>query len=236
MAKEWIIGAKGKNLKFKREDLLNYAVNRWKLNRASKVGATSELIRRCSPKTFSQWKKFYFEHAVQKKKRNGEKLTRKLIKKFGQELHGHLSGKIRNDVISIKEQECIDYIYNLVLNRTYEGHVLEILTMKKLRSELKVKISPASDEWDRTYNVDFYIKVEHKYIGLQIKPISSGRALDDYQWDRMHKKAHAKFKKEFGGRVFFVYSRKSKSAKKAKINNPEVIEQIRAEIDRLKKL
>ncbi len=28
--------------------------------------------------------------------------------------------------------------------------------------------------------VDFYIQVKDKYIGLQIKPISSGMALDQY--------------------------------------------------------
>ncbi len=35
-----------------------------------------------------------------------------------------------------------------------------------------VEIKPAPDEWDRLYNVDFYIQVGEKYIGLQIKPIS----------------------------------------------------------------
>jgi len=51
MDKEWIIGADGKNLKFKRETLLNYAMNRWGLNKAQSVGPTSELIRACAPKT-----------------------------------------------------------------------------------------------------------------------------------------------------------------------------------------
>ena len=49
MAKEWISGSDGHNLKFKRETLLNYGMNRWGLNKAHSVGSTSELIRTCVP-------------------------------------------------------------------------------------------------------------------------------------------------------------------------------------------
>lgn len=40
MPNEWVSGREGKNLKFKRETLLNYAMNRWGLNKASSVGPT----------------------------------------------------------------------------------------------------------------------------------------------------------------------------------------------------
>jgi hypothetical protein len=56
-------------------------------------------------------------------------------------------------------------------------------------------------------------------------------ALDHYQWENMHKQNHAKFEKKNGGRVFFIYSQKS--GKKGKIDNPEVIEDIKKEIERL---
>ena len=94
-------------------------------------------------------------------------------------------------------------------------------------------MEPAPDNWDRSYSVDFFIKVNDKFVGIQIKPISSGQALNQYQWIEMHKVNHAKFEKEFGGKVFFVYSTKSSERKKA-IYNTEVIEQIRNEIIRLK--
>ena len=35
MPKEWILGNEGENLKFKRETLLNYGMNRWGLNKGS---------------------------------------------------------------------------------------------------------------------------------------------------------------------------------------------------------
>ena len=74
-------------------------------------------------------------------------------------------------------------MYNLVLNRTYEGYDTEIqLIYNELQDILNIEINPASDEWDRIFNVDYFIEVNGKYIGLQIKPIESGKSLNDYQW------------------------------------------------------
>ena len=75
MNKEWIAGAEGRNLKFKRETLLNYGMKRWGLNKAYSVGPTSGLIRACAPKTFDEWENFYFNNAQQKKK-NGVRITK----------------------------------------------------------------------------------------------------------------------------------------------------------------
>ncbi len=234
MAKEWISGADGKNLKFKHETLLNYAMNRWGLNKAHSVGKTSELIRACAPSEFKDWENFYFSKAKQKKK-NGIVITREYITGLGKTLYIKLSEVVQNELESITEEECIDYAYNLVLNRTYEGYKTEIETIYgQLESAVRKKIEAAPDKWDRTYNVDFFIKVGDKFIGIQIKPIESGQALNQYQWVEMHKKNHEKFEKDFGGKAFFVYSIKS-SGKKKKIYNTEVIEEIIGEIKRLSK-
>ena len=232
MTKEWIAGQEGENLKFKRETLLNYGMNRWGLNKAHSVGPTSELIRNCAPTTFEEWESYYFSNATQKKK-NGLKVSREYITGLGQKLYIKLSEVVQNELESVKEEECIDYAYNLVLNRTYEGYTSEIDTIYgQLQGVLGVKIEPAPDEWDRTFCVDFHIKINKKYVGLQIKPISSGKALDQYQWDNMHDVKHKQFEEQFGGKVFFIYSVKS-SGKKKKIYNVEVIEEIQQEIKRL---
>lgn len=231
MTKEWISGREGRNLKFKRETLLNWGMNRWALNKTHSVGPTSELIRRCSPKTFEEWETFYFANAVQKK-RDGIRVTPEYIRELGQRLYVKVSEVVHSEVSAITEEECIDYAYNLVLNRTYEGYRSEIDTVYgQLESALQVKINPASDKWDRAYNVDFYIQVGERYIGLQIKSVT-GLALNDYQWEEMHRSNHARFEAEFGGKVFFVYS--IKSEKKKVIHNLEVIGAIAAEIERLK--
>jgi hypothetical protein len=232
MNKDWISGSEGHNLKFKRETLLNYGMNRWGLNKAYSVGPTSELIRACAPNTFKAWEEFYFTHARQKKK-SGIRISREYIVGLGQTLYIKLSEVVRSELDSISEEECIEYAYNLVLNRTYEGYCAEIDTIYgQLESIVNRKIVPAPDSWDRTYGVDFYIQVNSKNIGLQIKPIASGISLNQYQWIEMHRKNHERFEKAFGGRVFFVYSIKG-SGKKKKIYNTDVIDKIIQEIDRL---
>jgi len=235
MSEEWIVRNEGRNLKFKRETLLNYAMNRWGLNKAHSVGPTSELIRKCAPDTFNTWEEFYFENATQKKI-NGARITREYIQGLGEKLFIKLSEVVHSELESIQEEECTDYAYNLILNRTYEGYRSEIDTIYgQLQSILSITIEPAKDEWDRTYNVDFCINVNENFIGLQIKPIASGQALNQYQWIEMHRRNHQRFENDFGGKVFFIYSVKS-AGKKKKIYNTEVIEEIANEINRLRNL
>lgn len=230
--KDYLAGADGHNLKFKRETLLNYGMNRWGLNKAHSVGATSELIRSCAPATFEEWEIFYFTQAKQKKKA-GLNITREYITSLGQTLYIKLSEVIQSELEQITEEECIDYAYNLVLNRTYEGYRTEIETIYgQLEQLIGQKVEPAPDSWDRLYSVDFFIQINDKYIGIQIKPISSGQSLNQYQWIAMHRKNHERFESEFGGKVFFIFSIKSSTGKK-KIDNIGVVEQILQEIERL---
>ena len=60
---EYIKSQDGVNKKYHRETLLNYGLNRWALNKASSIGKTSELIRKCSPFTLQEWEEFYFKNA-----------------------------------------------------------------------------------------------------------------------------------------------------------------------------
>ena len=229
--KEWIAGHEGRNLKFKRETLLNYGMNRWGLNKASSVGPTSELIRTCAPKVFDEWEKFYFSEARQKKA-NGIQITREYIEDLDRKLFVKISEVVQNEVSSITEEECMAYAYNLVLNRTYEGYRREIDTIYgQLQDQLGCRIEPAPDEWDRKYCVDFYIQIKQSYVGLQIKPVATGKSINDYQWEAMHQEKHAGFTKKFGGNVFFIYS--TKTGERKQICNVEVIDSIRAEIARL---
>ena len=53
----------------------------------------------------------------------------------------------------------------LVIDRTFDGYMTEIKTVYgQLEKELGVKIEPSPDEWDRLYNVDFFIKVKDTHI------------------------------------------------------------------------
>jgi len=208
MAKEWI---------------LNSAMNRFQLNFKRNVGATSESIRKCSPKTREEWRDYYFKNV--KPKNHLEDLGRKLYVK--------ITEVIQSEVNEITEQDCIDYIIQLVIDRTFEGYTTEIQTIYgQLQNILGLKIESAPDEWDRLFNVDFFIKVGEKFIGLQIKPVNSGIQLPEiYKEYSIQAKSHAIFTSKFGGKVFYVFSEKVNGKKE--IANKEIIREIHKEIERL---
>jgi len=121
----------------------------------------------------------------------------------------------------------------LVIDRTYDGYVTEIQTVYgQLQKILGVPIESAPDEWDRLFNVDFFIKINEKYIGLQIKPINSGIQLPKiFKEYAIQAETHTKFTEVFGGKVFYLFS--TKVGEKKEIQNKEVIDDIKQEINRL---
>ena len=219
MAKEWI---------------LNMATNRWGLNKKNSVGPVSQWIRECAPKTVKKWEQFYYNKLNDFLKSKGIFLSpQEYIEDLGRRLYVKITEVIQAEIEEVTEDDCIQYIYNLVINRTYDGYLTEIKTIYgKLQEELRVKIKPAPDEWDRLYNVDFYIRVGDKYIGLQIKPITYEQTPEVHRWKEWLSKTHEKFEKDYGGKVFIVFSIKKDNRKE--IYNPEVIEEIKIEIERLR--
>src|SRR3972149_8369381 len=128
MTDDWVRGTDGHNRQFKREAPLNYAMNRWGMNKASSVGKVSDLIRRCAPKTFDEWLQFYFQNAKQEKK-DGQQVTKEYLDELGRKLYVKLSEVVQSELAAITEDECIDFVFNLVINRTFEGYVGEIQTV-----------------------------------------------------------------------------------------------------------
>jgi hypothetical protein len=171
MAKEWI---------------LNSVMNRFQLNFKKNVGPTSESIRKCSPKTVEEWEGYYFKNVKPKDH----------IVELGKKLYIKITEVVQAELNDITEQDCIDYMVNLVINRTFDGYMTEIETIYgQLEKILDIKIEPAPDEWDRLFNVDFYIKINDKYIGLQIKPVNEGIQLPEIYKERAiqeetHQKIH----------------------------------------------
>jgi hypothetical protein len=126
-------------------------------------------------------------------------------------------------------------VINLVINRTFDGYMTEKKTIyEQLQDILKVKIEPAPDEWDRLFNVDFFIKIKDKYLGLQIKPAGYAFITQIINERKNQEATHKKFTAKYGGKVFYIVS--VKDGDKKRIYNTEVIEEIRQEIERLQKL
>ncbi len=208
MAKEWI---------------LNSAMNRFQLNFKRNVGPTSESIRKCSPKTLDEWREYYFKNVKPKEH----------IVELGKKLYVKITEVIQSEVAEVSEQDCIDYMIQLVIDRTFDGYMTEILTIYgQLQEILNIQIQPAPDEWDRLFNVDFFIQVKDKYIGLQIKPVNSGIQLPEiFKEYNIQAETHLKFTEVFGGKVFYLFS--EKVGERKEIKNKEVIDDIKKEIERL---
>ncbi len=208
MAKEWI---------------LNSAMNRFQLNFKRNVGAVSAEIRKCAPRTLENWEKYYFSNVRPKEH----------IEDLGRKLYVKITEVISAEVGEITEKDCIEYMYNMVISRTFDGYMTEIKTVYgQLQKILDVKVEPAPDEWDRLYNVDFFIKIKNKYIGLQIKPAGGVSHIPQiFKEQTIQAATHKVFTEKYGGKVFYVIS--IKEGDKKKIHNTEVIGEIQEEIRRL---
>ncbi|MBM3235194.1 MjaI family restriction endonuclease [Candidatus Poribacteria bacterium] len=208
MAKEWV---------------LNQSMNRWGLNKKRSVGPVSELIRKCVPRNIEDWKKYYYENVH----------SEEYLEELGRKLYTKITEVIQHEVLEVTEEDCIDYIKEVVIKRTFDGYMTEIQTIYgQLQNTLGMPVKPAPDEWDRLYNVDFFIEVNDKYIGLQIKPVTFEHTVEDYKWKEMQETTHLNFQKKFGGRVFTVFS--VKVGKQKMIKNLEVIDEIKTEIEKLR--
>ncbi|MBC7361594.1 MAG: MjaI family restriction endonuclease [Candidatus Aminicenantes bacterium] len=212
MAKEWI---------------LNIATNRWGLNKKNNVGPVALWIRECHPKSISDWENYYFQKLRDFLEEKGMRFAPdEYIKHLGQKLYIKISETLSAEINEVTEADCVDYIRNLLINRTYEGYQNEVKTIYGyLENVLGVKIHPAPDKWDRLYNVDFYIKTSDKLIGLQIKPLTYEQLPEVHKWREWLERTHDKFKKEQGGDVFIIFT--TAKDKKKLIHNIDVLDKIK---------
>lgn len=112
----------------KKEKVLNYTCQTYQLYRPNKVGAVMALIRECRPKSFKEWERWYFKNAYTEGK-SKIKITKEELNELGERLYV----KIKEIVIPEWQEafsqliirDCIDYIYNLTISRTYDGFLRE---------------------------------------------------------------------------------------------------------------
>ena len=207
-----------------KEWILNSANMRWGLNKKKQVGAVAEEIRKCSPKNIKEWEDYYYKKVYPKNH----------LVELGKKLYVKISEVIRAEIDEISEEDCVNFVINLVINRNYNGYVSEKETIYgQLQDILGVKIEPAPDEWDRGFNVDFFIKINDKHIGLQIKPTGYAYIPQIINERSQQKETHDKFTKKYGGKVFYIFSVKDEKTGNKIIANREVIDEIKAEIKRL---
>ncbi len=216
----------------KKERVLNYACQTYQLSRPNKVGAVMALIRDCQPASFEEWETWYFENAHTTGK-NSMRITIDSLKELGERLYA----KIIEVVIpeweaafrELTEQDCIDYIYNLTINRTYDGYLREKSVINDGLAKIfpEIRFEESDPELDHAGDIDYIAKIGNKCIGIQIKPITASANFGSYSLTERMKVSFESFKEQFGGEVFVVFSLDGEIA------NKEVIEHIRKEIKRL---
>jgi hypothetical protein len=218
----------------KKEKVLNYACQTYQLSRPNKVGAVMSLIRECQPATIQEWERWYFKNAFTDSK-TPTKITSEILRELGERLYTKITEVVipewQEAFSQLSPQDCLDYIHNLTINRTFDGFVRE----KSVVNDGLSKIFPdtifeeSDTELDHAGDIDYIARIGNKALGIQIKPVTAKANFGNYSPTERMKSSFADFKEKYGGRVFIVFSLDGE------IGNKEVIVQIKKEIDRLKK-
>jgi hypothetical protein len=220
----------------KKEKVLNYACQIYQLSRPNKVGEVMALIRECQPNTIEEWESWYFQNAKTSGK-NSFKITKKSLNELGERLYEKITEVVipewQDAFKRLTKEDCIDYIYNLTINRTFDGYLREKSVVNdglaKIFTEVRFEESPA--ELDHAGDIDYlgYIS-ENKAFGIQIKPTTAQSNFGNYSVSERMKASFEAFTRDFKGKVFIVYSLKGEIADK------KIIEKIENEITRLKNI
>jgi len=216
----------------KKEKVLNYACQTYQLSRPNKVGGVMALIRECQPKTFEEWEQWYFENAHTESKKP-EKITHQILQELGERLYEKITQTVIPEwQMAFKEltlQDCIDYIHNLTINRTFDGYLREKSVVNDGLAKIfpQIRFEESDSDLDHTGDVDYLGFVGKYAFGIQIKPQTAKSNFGNYSPSERMKNNFMEFEEKYKGKVFIVFSLDGEIA------NHEVIQQIENEIKRL---
>ena len=226
--------SKNYSLEFgKKEKVLNYACQTYQLSRPNKVGTVMALIRQCQPATIEEWENWYFENAYTDGK-NSSKITQESLDDLGDRLHEKITEVVipewQEVFRNLTKQDCIDYIHNLTINRTYDGYIREksVVNDGLAKHYPTVKFEESPSELDHAGDIDYLGYVGEKAFGIQIKPATAKSNFGNYSVSERMKASFQDFEGEYGGKVFIVFSLDGEIA------NQNVLQDIEQEIKRLK--
>ncbi|MBI4683674.1 MAG: MjaI family restriction endonuclease [Nitrospirae bacterium] len=216
-----------------KEIILNYANRRWGFTKTNKVGEVMASIRQCQPQTFQEWQEWYFKNAFTNTK-HPIKITKEILTELGQRLYEKITEivapQLREALATLTLQDCIDYVYELTIHRTFDGY----LTEKSVVHDILAKKFPdivfeeTNPDLDHAGDIDFIGKVGNKAFGLQIKPVTAQASMGNFSVTARMEQSFRDFERQHSGKVFIVFSAEDK------IFNKEIVEKIREEIERLK--
>lgn len=217
----------------KKEFLLNHACQLYQLTRPNKVGEVMNLIRQCQPSSIEEWEKWYFENAHTSGKAP-VRISRDTLLELGERLYIKMVElvipQVQEAINGITKQDCLDYVYNLTINRTYDGYQMEKSVVNDGLAKIfkDIEFVESDPELDHAGDIDYMAKVGGFQIGIQIKPVTSNANFGGYSLSERMKASFENFTEKYGGKVFVVYSLRGEIA------NKEVIGDISREIEELK--
>jgi len=102
------------------------------LTKQNRVGRVAAWIRECSPKEISDWENFYFQKLKDFLKRKGIHLQPKeYLESLGKTLYTKITEALRSEIDEVTEEDCMKYIRDLVLKRTFDGYMTgKFMTVK----------------------------------------------------------------------------------------------------------
>jgi hypothetical protein len=216
----------------KKEKVLNYTCQTYQLSRPNKVGTVMALIRECQPKTIEEWEQWYFENAFTSAK-TPTRITKESLEELGERLYEKITEIVipewQEAFKRLTLQDCKDYIYNLTINRTFDGFIRE----KSVINDGLAKIFPdivfeeSDPELDHAGDIDYITKIGKNSFGIQIKPVTAKANFGNYSPSERMKVSFKDFEEKYGGKVFIVFSLDGE------IGNKEIIKNIKDEIERL---
>jgi hypothetical protein len=217
----------------KKEKVLNYACQTYQLSRPNKVGAVMALIRECQPNTINEWERWYFENATTDGK-NSFKITRSSLEELGERLYEKITEVVipewQEAFNALTKEDCYNYIFNLTINRTFDGYLREKSVVNDGLAKIfpNIRFEESSPELDHAGDIDYvgYVS-DQKAFGIQIKPVTAKSNFGNYSVSERMKSSFESFKEDYQGKVFIVYSLDGEIA------NEDVIEEIKQEIIRL---
>lgn len=220
----------------KKEKVLNYATQTYQLSRPNKVGQVMALIRECQPKTFDEWEKWYFKNALTNNK-DKTKITKGLLDELGERLYDKITSIVIPEWTEAFNQltleDCKEYIYNLTINRIYDGYIREKSVIEDNLAKVfkEVNFEESDPELDHAGDIDYLGFVGDYAFGIQIKPVTAQANFGNYSPSERMKNSFESFKKKYKGNVFIIFSVKGEIEHKE-----QIINDIQSEIDRLKSL
>ena len=134
--------------------IINLANQNAQGTRPKVVGQLSDLINEIDEKSYTEWKKFYLENYSEKINEATEKIW-------------SMISNLREAIEKIDKNMVENWVYDLIINKTAEGLIIQEFILKHLSNKFKKPYRLATPE-EESKNIDGFIG----NIPIQIKPDS----------------------------------------------------------------